>query len=156
MHGFKPLADAFHNSFDLLHWEFVLVFDFVIQLATFQKLHANINWILWLVNLVKFHEIFVIKGSHNLNLIDEGLFSFLLTESSFFWEGLHSVFFSIFILDDQINWSKVSFSYFFDRFKEFMETSLIDFFPKDVSPLKKFCWNIGVFERKELVIPFEF
>ncbi len=156
MHCFKPLANAFHDSFNLIHWEFVLVLDLVIQLPAFQKLHAYVNWILWLINLVQFHEIFVIKGSHNLNLIDEGLFSFFFTECSFFWEGLDSIFFSVFILNDQINRSKVSFSNFLDRFEEFMETSLVNFFSKDASPLKKFRWYVRIFKGKELIVPFEF
>ena len=97
----------------------------------------------------------MVEGSHDIDLINERLFSFFFTVSSLFRKSFHCILFSVFVLDDQINGSKVAFSDFFDGFEEFVETSLVDFFPEEVSPFKKFRGNVGIFEGEGLVVTFE-
>ena len=97
----------------------------------------------------------MVQTPHNIDFIDEGLFSFFLTEGSFFGKSFDCILFSIFVLNDEINRSEVTFTYFLDGLEELMEASSIDFFSKEVSPLKKLSRNVGVFQRKGLIVSFE-
>ena len=101
------------------------IFYFIAELSSFEELHTYIDGVLWLVDAVKFHQVFLIKVSHDFDLIDQRLLTFLFTESSFFWKGFNGIFLAIFMPDNQINWGKAAFANFFDGLKEFMEASLI-------------------------------
>lgn len=97
----------------------------------------------------------MIKISHDFNFIDKWLFAFVFTISAFFRECFYSIFLAIFILNDQINGCEVTFSNFFYRFEKLMETSLVKFFTKVISPSKELLGWIWVFETERLVISFE-
>lgn len=94
----------------------------------------------------------MIEVTHYVNFVDKWLFSFVFAVSSFFRECFYSVFFAIFVLNDQINRSKVTFSDFFNGFEKLMETSLIKFSAKVVSPSKKLLRWIRVFKTEWLII----
>lgn len=94
----------------------------------------------------------MIEVTHYVNFVDKWLFSFVFAVSSFFRECFYSVFLAIFVLNDQINRSKVTFSDFFNRFEKLMETSLIKFSAKVVSPSKKLLRWIRVFKTERLII----
>ena len=94
----------------------------------------------------------MIEVTHYFNFVDKWLFSFVFAVSSFFRECFYSVFFAIFVLNDQINRSKVTFSDFFNGFEKLMETSLIKFSAKVVSPSKKLLRWIRVFKTEWLII----
>ena len=55
VHDLKSFKDAPHDSFGLGYAEFMFGFYFVVELASFQKFHSYVDWILGLVNLFKFH-----------------------------------------------------------------------------------------------------
>jgi len=80
----------------------------------------------------------MIKFTHDVDFVDKRLFAFVFTVSAFFRECFYSIFLAIFIFDDQINRSEVTFSNFLYRFKELMKASLIKFSTKVISPSKKF------------------
>lgn len=94
----------------------------------------------------------MIEFTHYVNFVDKWLFSFVFAVSSFFRECFYSVFLAIFVLNDQINRSKVTFTDFFNGFEELMETSLIKFSAKIVSPSKKLLRWIRVFKTEWLII----
>jgi len=56
-------------------------------------------------------------SSHDLNLVNQRLFSFILAICSFFRKGFHSIFFTILIFNHQIYRSEVTFSNFFNGFE---------------------------------------
>lgn len=58
------------------------------------------------------HIVWVGEMSHNLYFFDETLLSFLFTVSSLFWEGFYCVLAFVFMLFNEVNRSKVSFSDF--------------------------------------------
>lgn len=71
MHNFQPFQNALHNYLDFLGCEFMLGLDLVIELASFQKLHRDVNGVLTFIDLVEAHEVLMIELSHDLNLVDE-------------------------------------------------------------------------------------
>lgn len=67
----------------------------------------------------------MVELTHYLDFFDQGLFSILFTVGSFFRESFDCIFFLVLVFDDEIDRGEISLSYFFDRFEQFMETSLI-------------------------------
>jgi hypothetical protein len=69
----------------------------------------------------------VVKFPHDLNLVNEGLLSFLLAESALFGKSLNSIFFIVLMFDHQVNRGEIPLSYLFNRFEKLMKSSLVDF-----------------------------
>jgi len=97
----------------------------------------------------------MIHHTHNVDFIDQRLLALIFAEGSLFGKGFDRVFFAIFILDDQINGCKISFSDFLDRFEKFVESSLVEFSTQMIPPLKKMIRNIGVFQGQSLIVSFK-
>ena len=97
----------------------------------------------------------MIKFTHDVDFVDKRLFAFVFTVSAFFRECFYSIFLAIFIFNDQINRSEVTFSNFLYRFKELMKASLIKFSTKVISPSKKLLRWIWVFKAEWLIISFK-
>lgn len=55
MHFSKSQQYRMHDNFGLLRSEFILSFNFIIELSSFQQLHNNIEGVLRLKNLMQFH-----------------------------------------------------------------------------------------------------
>lgn len=68
----------------------------------------------------------MIELPHDLNLLNKTLLSILFTVGSFFGEGFDSVILMIVKFFYQVDRGEISFSYFFDRFKLFMEAFLVE------------------------------
>lgn len=90
---------------------------------------------------MKLHSVFVIKASHDLYLLNKALLSILFAISILFREGLHSIIYIIFKLLSKIDCCKITLPNLLDRFELLMESSLIDFRSKNISPVLKlnFC-----------------
>lgn len=87
----EPAQDPMHNDSDLLGLELVLGLDFVVQMASWQKLEDNVQGVLGLEDLVEFHGVIVVEAPHHLNLFDQALFTVFLTVSALFRECFNSI-----------------------------------------------------------------
>ncbi len=79
----------------------------------------------------------MIELPHQLYLVNEGLFTAVLSISGLFREGLNSEFSIILQSDSQVNRSEIAFSYLPYGFKQLMEATLIQFGGQDISPFFK-------------------
>lgn len=77
----------------------------------------------------------MVELSHDLYFLDDWLFASIFAVSCFLWERFNSIVSSVFIFHDKVHWSKASFTNLSDRMEEFMESSLVEFFFKLLSPL---------------------
>ena len=101
------------------------------QLSSSQKVKDNIDWVVWLVDSFKSEKIIVTikaKLSHDGELIDETFFSIFSIEATLLWKGFNCKLSMISNSLNLINWGKVTFSQFFERFEHFMESLSINFF----------------------------
>ena len=57
---------------------------------------------------------------------------------------------------DEIHCGEISFSYFFDGFKKLVESSLIDFFGKDISPGDECLLIVLIFKDETFFKSLEF
>lgn len=106
-----------------------------VELFALEVLQNHVNRIVCLINLFQSGDIGLIDGSHNFNLILQGLFSFVSRILLLLGESLYSYHFLIHQSFSQINSCKRSFSYFFFGLKQFVEISLINFFRQCKYPL---------------------
>lgn len=95
----------------------------------------------------------MIELPHDLNLLNKTLLSILFTVGSFFGEGFDSVILMIVKFFYQVDRGEISFSYFFDRFKLFMEAFLVEiifekFFPLSLIVVEKL-------QNKEILLEIE-
>lgn len=137
MHVFKSLEQSLHDWFYLDRCKPMFCLDLVVQLSTLQKLNLNINWVLGFIHTIKPHQILMVKLSVYLNLIHQWLLPVIFLEGTLLRKGLYCVLLLVFIFYDEINWSKVTFPYFFYWSEQLMETPLVYFRLKDVSPLNQ-------------------
>lgn len=95
----------------------------------------------------------MIELPHDLNLLNKTLLSILFTVGSLFGEGFDSVILMIVKFFYQVDRGEISFSYFFDRFKLFMEAFLVEiifekFFPLSLIVVEKL-------QNKEILLEIE-
>ena len=83
---------------------------------------------------MKFHSIFMVEVSHNLNFFDQALFAFFLTVGGFLSKSFHCIICFIFCFFDQKDCGKVSFPNFLVRLELLMKSSLIEFAFQNLSP----------------------
>lgn len=69
VHCFQALQNALECKLDLFGRKFVFGLDFVIELSPFEQLHADVDGVLALVDLVEFHQIFVVELSHEFYFV---------------------------------------------------------------------------------------
>lgn len=67
---FKTHQESSETRLNLWNGEFLFGLDFIMELSSLQKLNTDINWILWLVNLIKPHKILMVEFPHQLYFID--------------------------------------------------------------------------------------
>lgn len=95
----------------------------------------------------------MVELPHDLNLLNKTLLSILFTVGSLFGEGFDSVILMIVKFFYQVDRGEISFSYFFDRFKLFMEAFLVEiifekFFPLSLIVVEKL-------QNKEILLEIE-
>lgn len=108
--------------------------ELIVELASFKQLNTDVNRVIRLVHLEKFHDVFVVELPHELDLIDQGLLALVFSVSCLLGKCLDSKSFFIFQPNSQINGRKVTLSDLFDRFEELVEASLIELASQDVPP----------------------
>lgn len=70
VHFLEAKQNRVHDDFGLVGFEFVLGFDFVIELTAFQQFDDDVEGIFRLEHLMKFHAIFLVQSPHYLYFFD--------------------------------------------------------------------------------------
>lgn len=110
---------------DLVDGEFVLGFDFVVKLPTLEKLDADVDGVLALVDFEQPHEILVVEAPHEFDFVDERFFSFVFSIGRFLRKGFDRKLLAVFLPDGKVYACEVPLTDLLNRFEELVESLLV-------------------------------
>ena len=123
MHHFQPFKDAFHDHFNLLGSEFMLGFNFIVELSPFEQLRSHIDRVLRFVDFMKLHEVLMVEFPHDFDFVDKRFLPELFAIGSLLREGFDRIFQSVLMLDDEVDRGEVALSDLLDGFEKLVKSS---------------------------------
>ncbi len=94
--------------------------------SAFDEFEDKIEGVLWFEDFVEFHGVFVVELPHDLDFLDEALFSIFLAVGGFFGESFDGVIQMVVKFFNEVDWGKVAFADFLDRFELLVEAFLVE------------------------------
>lgn len=131
-------------------------FDAIEQLPTWQQLHANVEWIFRLVDSFQTHEIAVLAGTHNLDLVDQSTNSILLSCDRLLQKCFYSILAAIFVALNKVDRGERPAADLFEWSEELMKAILVETSSEDVSPKGEVPCLLGMSQLKALLFLWEF
>ena len=134
VHFLQPKQNSTDDLPYFVMLEFMFGLDFVVEQSSFEQFHHYVKRVIRLEDLKELHAVFVAEAPHDLNLLDEALFSLVFTVGCLLRKSLDCIAPSVFYLLSEIDRCKVSFADLLLGFELLMKASLVELGSQNLPP----------------------